>query len=87
MLINLTGLPTGTELEFLNRVFTSGAPAVCMVTGSALPLIFRQKPFNAECVVRTADANKLGGTIHSSWQLISDDEWLTLTETHKTVSW
>jgi hypothetical protein len=87
MLLNLTELPSQTETAFLNRVLNAQPASVCLVSSAALPLLLNQKPFTADCVVRTEDANKLGGKVHDSWRLISDDEWLTLTETHRTVSW
>lgn len=87
MFLNLTKQPTPIELSFLSRVITSSEQNVCLVSGSAVPLIFRPKPFDTNCIVRTEDANKVGGVVHPSWQLITDEEWLALIENHKLVSW
>lgn len=85
MLINLTAIPTNIEQQFLSK--TLEPDHFCLVTGAALPLAFRPKEFQANCVLKDSDAEKFGGQIHESWKTVTTEEWFNLIENNKTICW
>lgn len=86
MLLTLTSRPTDTEFEFLANVLTPTDQI--LVSTDSITLALRENEFSAQGLVRKHDLQKIGGRCHSTWKVISDDEWVDATITaDKSVTW
>lgn len=85
-LITLTSPPTEAQHDLFKRWLTGEDHL--LLREDARPLIWRANPTLARGCIRKADADALGGRIHSDWTVISDDHWAALVaEQQPHVTW
>ncbi|WP_320824971.1 hypothetical protein [Reinekea sp.] len=85
-LLTLTEVPTVTEQQFFQQLLTT--EDVLLLTGRALPMIYRAKPWLCRAVVRQVEIDKLGGQPHADWTAIDDARWVELSALcAKTMVW
>ena len=86
MLVSLTKPASKLTLTFLEKALQP--TDILMASSSAIHLALTECPLNITAYIRVADANKLGGIIHTSWTAIDDSQWLSLIQQHnKSVTW
>jgi hypothetical protein len=85
-LLTLTQVPTVTEQQFFQRLLKTDD--VLLLTGRALPMIYRAKPLPCLALVRRVELDKFGGQAHPDWTAIDDARWVELSaHCAKTIVW
>ena len=85
-LLTLTQIPSELEPQLFQQLLV--ADDVLLLTGRALPLCYRARPYGCQAMVRQVEMDKLGGQPHPDWTLIDDARWVELSAlSAKTIVW
>ena len=81
-----TQIPSELEQQLFQQLLV--ADDVLLLTGRALPLCYRARPYACQAMVRQVEIDKLGGQPDGDWTLIDDARWVELSAlSAKTIVW
>lgn len=85
-MVTLTKKPSSLESVFLTQLLTKDD--LILLSGHACVLALQAPFFEATCVIRTTDAERLGGKINDGWLAINNSQWVKYVEqANKNTVW